>query len=353
MSDSTLRVLSVLILSASASAQITPIGAFVGAQQEEFETLLNNPVQCIPGRVFNNHGDLCTPLGPYCIDTFGWLLYCAIYPHNGSNGLFGSAQGPADFTFDTPAQRFGGYFGTNGYLAGGVADFYDAGDNLIAFHVPVTAPNCAWAWNGWDAGSGPKIKRVELFANDPYNQGGLLQMDDMEYDPAGAASPGTDMCQPGTGTVIACPCGNPATSVPSGCDNSSATGGAVLMSIGDASLAADTVVFTTDGEKPTALSILMQGTTFLPNGVVYGQGVRCVGGNLKRLYVKHASGGAITAPSGGDLPVSARSAAMGNPILSGSLRYYGVYYRDPTVLFGCPATSTFNITQTQGILWGP
>jgi hypothetical protein len=28
-----------------------------------------------------------------------------------------------------------------------------------------------------------------------------------------------------------------------------------------------------------------------------------------------------------------------------------VYYRDPVVLGGCPATSTFNITQQLAVLW--
>jgi hypothetical protein len=284
------------------------------------------------------------------VDTFGWLLYCAIYPHNGSNGLFGSAFGPADFTFDVPAQRFGGYFGTNGYLPGGIANFYDTNDQLLA-SLAITAPACTWAWNGWDAGLGPKIKRVELIGNDPYNGGGLLQMDDMEYDPA--VQPGFDLCEPGVNGVHACPCANPPSSSPRGCDNSSATGGALLESAGVASIAADTLHFGTSGEKPTSLSVVLQGDAEISHGVVYGQGVRCVGGLLKRLYVKSASGGAITAPGPGDPSVSARSAALGDPIAPGDDRWYLVYYRDPAVLGGCPPSSTFNTTQTQRVPWNP
>jgi hypothetical protein len=83
--------------------------------------------------------------------------------------------------------------------------------------------------------------------------------------------------------------------------------------------------------------------------------VRCVGGRLKRLFTKTAMGGSITAPnfSAGDTTVSARSAAVGNPILAGQSRYYLVYYRDPIVLGGCPASSTFNATQTGQISWSP
>jgi hypothetical protein len=110
-------------------------------------------------------------------------------------------------------------------------------------------------------------------------------------------------------------------------------------------------VFTTSAEKPTATSIVMQGNSLLASGLVFGQGVRCVGGTLKRLYTKTASGGSITAPQGGDLSVSARSSALGDVISAGQSRCYLVYYRDPIVLGGCPASSTFNATQTARIDW--
>jgi hypothetical protein len=66
-------------------------------------------------------------------------------------------------------------------------------------------------------------------------------------------------------------------------------------------------------------------------------------------------GGSITAPSygAGDLQVSARSAALGDTILAGQSRWYLVYYRDPIVLGGCPASSTFNATQTGRVTWSP
>jgi hypothetical protein len=169
----------------------------------------------------------------------------------------------------------------------------------------------------------------------------------------GPGGRGSDLCQAGTGSVITCPCSNPPASAPRGCDNSSPTGGAQLTSSGTASLAIDTVVFATNGERPTATSIVLQGNAVVSNGLPFGQGVRCVGGALKRLYAKTASGGSITAPQAGDPSVSARSAALGDPISAGSQRWYAVYYRDPIVLGSCPATSTFNITQTQAVIWAP
>ena len=169
----------------------------------------------------------------------------------------------------------------------------------------------------------------------------------------GGAGPMVSYCDPGVSGVLACPCGNPPSGSGRGCNNSSNTGGAQLSATGTASLAADTVVFTSTGEKPTATSVVLQGTNSNAAGVVFGQGVRCVAGSLKRLYVHNAVGGSMTAPVGADLHVAARSAALGDTILAGSTRYYGVYYRDPVVLGGCAATSTFNLTQGGSILWQP
>jgi hypothetical protein len=168
-----------------------------------------------------------------------------------------------------------------------------------------------------------------------------------------SVSPSVPFCDPSSGGIIACPCGNPPAGSDRGCDNSSATGGASIGASGSASLANDTLVFTTANQRPTGTTILLQGSTALINGVGFGQGVRCAGGTLKRLYVKTASGGSISAPNvgGGDLPVSARSAALGDVIAPGTHRSYQAYYRDPIVLGGCSATFTFNITNAGDVLW--
>jgi Tol biopolymer transport system component len=161
----------------------------------------------------------------------------------------------------------------------------------------------------------------------------------------------TVMCEPGAAGVMACPCMNPPSGPGRGCDNSSATGGAILSASGVSYLSMDSLVFTTSGEKPTALSIFSQGSATTTPGFTFGQGVRCATTNLKRLYTKVAAGGSASAPSAGDPDVHTRSAALGDPITAGSARYYYVYYRDPTVLGGCPAASTFNTTQTGQVVW--
>src|SRR6185369_12380516 len=109
----------------------------------------------------------------------------------------------------------------------------------------------------------------------------------------------SSLCDPGVGGYAVCPCSNPPGGPTRGCDNSSGTGGAVLSASGVTRLSSDSLVFTTSGEKPSALSIVLQGNGFLLGGAPYGQGIRCVAGTLKRLYSKSAVAGSITAPDFG------------------------------------------------------
>jgi hypothetical protein len=155
----------------------------------------------------------------------------------------------------------------------------------------------------------------------------------------------------GDGTSVPCPCQNNGTAG-HGCNNSVATGGAKLTASGTASLSSDTMVLTTTGELPSALSIVLQGSMAIAP-TDFGDGLRCVGGILKRLYIKHAVAGSITAPSGSDLPISQQSASQGAPISQGATRVYQVYYRDPSTTF-CPSPqgNTFNISSGIAVTWG-
>jgi hypothetical protein len=155
----------------------------------------------------------------------------------------------------------------------------------------------------------------------------------------------------GDGTAGPCPCNN-AGIAGHGCQNSASTGGSVLTATGTSSLSADTLQFTASGELPVALSILLQGNLTI-SAISFGDGLRCTGGNLKRLYVKSASGGVVTAPVSGDLSVSARSAALGDTIPLGATRNYQFYYRDPNPTFcASPLGSTFNVSNAMAVVWG-
>lgn len=165
-------------------------------------------------------------------------------------------------------------------------------------------------------------------------------------------APGTAYCFGDGTTATACPCGNFG-SAGAGCNNSVGNGGAILSATGSASLSSDTLSFTQVNELGSSLSIFLQGTLNIPNGVVFGDGVRCVGGSLKRLYVRAASAGTVNAPIvGTDVSVSAQSAILGDNITAGSTRFYGVYYRDANALF-CPNPpgNTWNIGNSYSVLW--
>lgn len=162
------------------------------------------------------------------------------------------------------------------------------------------------------------------------------------------------ICSPGIGGVIACPCANQPAAAGKGCDNSAATGGASIAGSGTPALSADTLVFATTNQTANGTTILLQGNALAGAGagVPFGQGVRCVGGTLKRLYVRSPGGtGGISVPQAGDNTVSAQSSLLGDVIAPGSTRYYMAYYRDPIVLGGCAANATFNATNALSVAW--
>ena len=168
-------------------------------------------------------------------------------------------------------------------------------------------------------------------------------------DVPGGPSTGTPFCAGDGSLGTLCPCFNLG-NTGMGCANSVNANGAGLAASGTVS--PDTVVLTASGETPTALSIFLQSDT--PNfaGQGFGDGLRCLTGHLYRLYTKSAVGGVVTAPSGGDPSITARSAALGDPIAPGSTRYYQSWYRDSSATF-CPAPqgNTFNISSGQQIVW--
>jgi hypothetical protein len=111
---------------------------------------------------------------------------------------------------------------------------------------------------------------------------------------------------------------------------------------------------TSAGETPSGSSILLQGQ--LPassSGILFGQGVRCIVNALHRLYLHSAVGGSVVFPQGADLAIGMQSAAKGDFIAPPSTRLYAVYYRDPFVLGSCTSAQTFNISQTQSLVWVP
>jgi len=156
----------------------------------------------------------------------------------------------------------------------------------------------------------------------------------------------------GSGSSGSCPCGNRG-QPGRGCENSAGTGGAFLSAAGTSSLAGDTIVLTSSGELPTATSVMLQGDADVA-ATIFGDGLRCVGGHLERLFVHSAAGGVFVAPRPGDPAVSTRSATLGDPIPIGATRHYQAYYRDGDPSF-CPFPTgdSWNISSGLSIVWSP
>ncbi len=155
----------------------------------------------------------------------------------------------------------------------------------------------------------------------------------------------------GDGTLATvCPCGNTG-ATGRGCRNSDLQSSGVLLAIAGSSTP-DTLLLTASDLLPSVSCIFLQGDQAVSNGIVFGDGVRCVSGALKRLYLKFASGGTASAPEPGDPSVSARSAVLGDTITPGAQRYYQVYYRDPDPTF-CPTPvgNGWNVSSGAIITW--
>ena len=177
---------------------------------------------------------------------------------------------------------------------------------------------------------------------------------------------GQPMCFPGQNGVIACPCGNQPTNPGAGCNNSGqgqpATGGAILKATsptGSASVSNDQVVLTATFVRTNTTSLFLQGNGLIAAGAVFGDGVRCIAGQLLRLNspggtLSDGTGTVVYPNAGFPQSITARVAALGQPISGGDTRWYGVYYRDPSLTF-CPNPpgNTWNITQTIQLTWAP
>jgi hypothetical protein len=180
MTKRLLALLPAAALCATASAQLTAIGPFVGSDSETFDASIAGKSACVHGRVFNKKGDLCDSANKGMIVSSGWSFVCPLAPHGGEH-FVGDAEGYAIYTFDNPVSRFGGYFGTNSGYADASVTFYDSSGDLIGSVTAVYPADCNWYWNGWQANAGFVIKRIEIKGLNPFG-GGFVHMDDMQIE---------------------------------------------------------------------------------------------------------------------------------------------------------------------------
>jgi Tol biopolymer transport system component len=194
--------------------------------------------------------------------------------------------------------------------------------------------------------------RFIAFSSDATNlvAGDTNLVEDVFVRDQGAAPP-TNFCFGDGSLVTPCPCANFG-ATGHGCANSSAgSTGALLVFSG--STVPDTLVLSASSMIGSATSVYLQGSAVLSNGTFFGDGLRCASGSLKRIGVKMSSGGASHYPATGDPSISARSAALGDPILgSGLTRYYQTYYRDSNLAF-CPDPpgNSWNVSNGLIVVW--
>jgi hypothetical protein len=136
-------------------------------------------------------GELATIDDGTGVGGVGW--YCTLMSYyQGSSCTF---SGPMELRFDTPVQRFGGYFGTWFGSSSNPFDptiqFYDSSGALIA-DLPMNVPrDCQWVWQGWEV-EGNSIERVVIHSG--YSAGHYIALDEL----TASASPGMG-CGGGSG----------------------------------------------------------------------------------------------------------------------------------------------------------
>jgi len=159
--------------------------------------------------------------------------------------------------------------------------------------------------------------------------------------------PGTPYCF-GDGSGTPCPCGNANDgSVPeSGCANGVFASGAHLTGTGVASVGADTLVLSTSGQEPNNSGLYFQANNDLTPGLIWGDGLQCAGGQLKRLGVRFADAGGYSDTSGYTQPISVKA---GN-VMAGDTKYYQCWYRNPV---NSPCASEFNASNGYAVTWTP
>lgn len=176
---------------------------------------------------------------------------------------------------------------------------------------------------------------------DRQNQGGpalaqdgtLIVCDRVGVHAYRGAAPGVAFCS-GDGSASACPCGN--VGAPgAGCANSSGAG-AVLTGSGSASIGSDDLALGASGLLPGQPALLYAGNNAVNGGAgtVFGDGLRCAGGMVRRLGVRVPD--ALGAASWG--PGLAAQAGW----TPGDVRRLQAWYRDPLL---SPCGNGFNLTQ--------
>lgn len=153
------------------------------------------------------------------------------------------------------------------------------------------------------------------------------------------SAPGTATCF-GDGTGGPCPCSNPGT-IGAGCANSTGLGGKLTAS-GSSSAAAGDLVLHGSQLVPNTPGLYFQGTLLENGGIgaLFGDGLLCASGTIKRLEVRIAS-------AQGTSNTTVNVASVGGAS-AGLTRFYQLWYRNTQ---GSPCGPQFNTTNAYQVVW--
>ena len=156
-----------------------------------------------------------------------------------------------------------------------------------------------------------------------------------------SGGPGLAYCS-GDGSATACPCGN--TGGPGeGCANDTGSG-ALLTGAGSASIGADDLVLSATN-LTSGPGLFFQGDNAVNggNGNAFGDGLRCAGGNVRRLEVSFANSG------NGFTTTTTTSIVSDGGVSAGDTKRYQYWYRDSG---SSPCSSLFNLSNGFEVTWG-
>jgi hypothetical protein len=149
--------------------------------------------------------------------------------------------------------------------------------------------------------------------------------------------------------TVGCPCANLG-ATGHGCASQFNPLGARLEAFGstdiDPSTGTDRVQLLASGVNWDSTTIFLQGDQTIPGGLHFGDGLRCIGGNLRRLAIKPTPNGSARFPEPGDPSLSQAGGVVPG---SGLSLHYQVWYRDPSFVF-CTSLQ-YNASNALQVVW--
>lgn len=220
----------------------------------------------------------------------------------------------------------------------------DLDNDLVEVHYDdVLLGGYPWSVGPFGGGSFGllQIDAVDLYSDSAsYPHVTELYFDDLHIRPF-QGPVGTGFCY-GDGSGAICPCGNVG-ALGEGCRHSAGSG-AILDAVGSPVVPADDILFHGAQLPPLKSTILFTGPETLNGGMgnLFGDGLLCAGGAIKRLALAFSD-------SSGDVSFGPGLGAEGGWI-AGDTRRFQIWYRDPQ---GSPCGGGFNLTNGLEIVFVP